>query len=110
MILWLSGAVSGKPDRNFAEFRKASYILWDAGFCVLSPLSIVAEGAPWDVAMRQTIAAMLKCNGVARLEGWRESKGARIESRLAKELGMPVKDVAEWAKEAENAVPDENGR
>lgn len=110
MILWLSGAVSGKPDRNAEEFRRASCRLWDAGFCVLSPLSIVAEGAPWEVAMRQAVSAMLKCNGVARLPDWRESRGARIESRLAKDLGMPVKDVSEWAKEAENDVPAENGR
>lgn len=49
--------------------------------------------------MKLSIRAMLRCEGVGRLPDWRSSRGARIESKLARDIGMPVKDVAEWCRE-----------
>jgi hypothetical protein len=39
---------------------------------------------------------MLNSDGLALLPDWEESKGARIEERLAREVGIPVKPIEEW--------------
>jgi len=50
----------------------------------------------WEYAMKYDISEMLACDGVAVLADWHDSKGARIEARLAEDLGMPVKTVDRW--------------
>ena len=42
----------------------------------------------WNFAMKICIIEMLNCNAVLLLDDWQSSKGAQIEYRLAKELGI----------------------
>jgi len=46
--------------------------------------------------MKQDIREMLRCDGVALLPSWEESRGARIEARLAGELGMTARPLSWW--------------
>ena len=39
---------------------------------------------------------MLLCNGVSLLPDWKKSKGAKIEAKLARELGLDVRDSKDW--------------
>lgn len=98
MILYVVGPVTGRDDLNRVAFDAAARMLREAGHAPVLPHSHVPRDAEWGAAMRLSIRAMLSCEGVARLPDWRSSKGARIESGLARDLGMPVMDVAEWAK------------
>ena len=109
MILYVVGPMTGRENLNREAFDEAARALREAGHFASIPHRNVPPEAEWCDAMKSSIRAMLRCEGVARLPDWRSSKGARIETKLAKRLGMPVKDVAEWAKEGANAVPDENG-
>jgi hypothetical protein len=51
--------------------------------------------------MRTAISLMLRCDGVALLPDWKQSKGAKIEARLARDLGIAVKAAKEWLCETE---------
>lgn len=100
MILYVVGPVTGRDNLNREAFAEAARALTDAGHFPSLPHRNVPPDAPWADAMRLSIRAMLRCEGVARLPDWRSSKGARIESQLARWIGMPVKDVAEWCRRA----------
>ena len=99
MILYIVGPVTGRPNLNREAFADAARALSEAGHFPSIPHRNVPSDAPWEDAMRTSIRAMLRCDGVARLPDWRSSNGARIESKLALDVGMPVKDVAEWCRE-----------
>lgn len=99
MILYVAGPVTGRSNLNREAFAEAARALTDAGHFPSIPHRNVPPDAPWCDAMKSSIRAMLRCDGVARLPDWRSSRGARIESKLARDIGMPVMDVAEWCKE-----------
>ena len=40
--------------------------------------------------MLKDIADLLQCNAIYMLQGWEDSKGARIEHYIATEIGMPI--------------------
>ena len=42
--------------------------------------------------MRVAIPELCKCDAIYMLEGWRHSKGARLEHTIARELGMEIRD------------------
>jgi hypothetical protein len=51
--------------------------------------------------MRIVLAVMLQCDGVALLPDWEDSRGAKIEERLAGELGIETLPIDGWIKRAE---------
>lgn len=50
----------------------------------------------WLDYMRASLLDIAACDGVATLPGWERSSGARIEARLAADLGLPVKPLMQW--------------
>ena len=40
-------------------------------------------------------------DGVAMLDGWEQSRGARLERQVAEACGIPCKTVNEWLEEAQ---------
>ena len=68
---YISGPMTGLPDYNRAAI----------------------EGDPswtWQQWMREALRLQLHCDVVHMLPGWRKSRGARIERRLALILGQRV--------------------
>ena len=49
----------------------------------------VGEIHHWSCYMRHDLIDMLKCDGIVLLPDWFYSTGARIELKLADDLGMP---------------------
>jgi len=96
MRLYLSGKITGNDNyrKDFAEGRAR---LENAGYDVCDPTDLgFPEDIPWEDAMRHDIREMLGCDGVALLPSWEESGGARIEARLARDLGMPTRPLSRW--------------
>ena len=93
--IYISGKITGEADYHI-KFLCAENKLFNEGYCPVNPASFVARGTCWEKAMRTVLRAMLECDGVALLPDWRKSKGARIEKRLALEIGMPVKPIKDW--------------
>ena len=102
MRIYIIGPVSGFDDLNLPAFEKACDELCAAGYAPLMPHDFVAADADWQKAMRRSIETLAKADGVACLDGWQQSRGARIEGRLAKALGIEVASVDTWCKAGEH--------
>lgn len=91
MKLYLAGPMTGHADLNFPAFHAEAKRLRALGFEVINPAEINADPtAGWLECMRADIKALADCDGVALLPGWGDSRGARIEQGLARDLGLLV--------------------
>jgi hypothetical protein len=98
--IYICGKVTGDP--NYQEkFREEGERLFSLGYEPNDPAACISSKEEWLRAMKLAIRMMLLCDGVSLLPDWRKSKGAKIEARLARELGMDVRDSKKWLK-AEN--------
>lgn len=87
-------------DFNYPAFHAAQTVLEDVGFEVKNPAQVkVPRGVivDWSWYMRKGLDLLLRSDGVAVLDGWKKSRGARIETQLAQDLGMPIAPVLDWA-------------
>jgi hypothetical protein len=87
-ILYVSGPMSGLPDYNFPAFDTAARRLRDVGYTVINP----AEN--WGAATH--IHQVLLADGIATLQGWGLSLGARLEVDIADNVGIPVEMLEHW--------------
>lgn len=104
--LYIIGPVTGKPNDNKAAFAEARRALEADGYLCAIPHDYVSEGTDWSTAMRISITAMLSLehgirnkpafDGVAMLDGWEQSEGARIEKQVAEALGIPCRPWREY--------------
>lgn len=106
--LYLIGPVTSKPNDNRQAFEKAATRLEADGYAVDIPHAYTNLGEDWGFCMRRSITAMLTIDhngsslfdGVAMLDGWEESKGAKIEKQLAESLGIPCRPWREYLNPA----------
>ncbi len=97
MRLYIAGPMTGIPGRNADEFNKAAARLRACGYEVINPVDVNPDpDVLWGEAMRQDIPQLCTCDGVATLEGWNASKGARLEVTIATALDMGFGSVSEW--------------
>lgn len=109
MRVYISGPVTGMPDLNLPAFERAADLATSLGKTPLVPHWFVPAGASWEEAMRRCVETLAKADELWALPGWRESRGARIEVALAKELGIECMEVgaARPAEGREGRVEDE---
>ena len=88
--IYLSGPMTGLPNLNFPAFATMTTTLRDSGHAVTNPAELNPDGGSWNDCMRRDIAALMDCDTVATLPGWKESKGAQLEVLIAQHLGMTV--------------------
>lgn len=113
--LYIIGPVTGIKDRNKPAFDAAQKELEAFGYFTKIPLEFIPADASHDLAMLLSINEMCAPNGmdfvlnghvsplyqgVALLDGWEQSEGARTEKLVAEVCGIPCKTVAEWIEEA----------
>lgn len=92
MKVYISGKISGtdliKTRKHFAAVAKATKRL---GYEPVNPLENgLSEHDTWEAHMLKDIIDLLQCNAIYMLQGWQESKGARIEHYIATEIGIPI--------------------
>lgn len=106
--LYIAGPMSGYPDSNYPAFHEAKKWLQAVGYGVVSPADFGAgDGLGHYVDLiRVDIQALLDCEGVATLEYWWESPGARNEVANAGLLKMPIRSVDEWLARAPQELGD----
>ena len=103
--VYVSGPMSGLPDRNFTAFHEHSKRLREMGFTVLNPaasseeLGIRGHHTHEEIAhvlpqaFRADITSVLTCDAVVLIgepEHIEKSVGADCELRIARWLGKPI--------------------
>lgn len=88
---YLAGPMSNLPDFNYPAFHKAAALLRANGLHVENPAeNPVPDCGTWAAYMRMALAQLVTCDAIALLPGWTASRGARLEHKVAVELGMRV--------------------
>lgn len=93
MKVYISGPITGKTMSELAgSFEVVADRIRRAGFTPINPFDMAHWGLSWGTYMR--IAAEILTSGevdaVYMLRGWGRSKGATMEHKWAKRLGIPV--------------------
>lgn len=111
--LYLIGPVTGKPNDNRYAFVQARKALKAEGYACDIPHDYIAEGTPWQDAMRISIRQMLsnrvqsteqQYEGIAMLDGWEKSEGATLEKQVAEALGIPCRPWRDYLSPANGAA------
>ena len=94
MKIYLAGKITGMELLSAQEkFRSYEFRLKEMGFTdIVNPLKIspYRTGKIWSDYMRDCIRALCDCNAIALMPCWKESKGARLEKRIARNLEMQI--------------------
>jgi hypothetical protein len=94
MATYISGPMSGIPELNFPAFIDAAERLRAVGVDVVSPTELPhndePSDQPWEFYLRHDLKALLDCDSIFMLPGWRKSRGARLEHLVAEKLNFRV--------------------
>ena len=89
--IYVAGPMSGIPEFNYPAFNRVAAELRAQGHHVENPAENPAPSCgSWEAYMRMAITQLVMCDEIHMLPGWSLSKGAEIEYRLAKTLGITV--------------------
>lgn len=93
--IYISGPMTGVPEHNFPAFHAAAERLRRAGYTVVNPAENFAGRTDLsrELYMRLDVGLLATCDAVAMLPGWRDSRGARVEYLLAREMGLELMDA-----------------
>ena len=89
--IYLSGPMTGKPGLNHPLFNAQAARLRALGYEVINPAEVIlTPGSSWQECMRNAIHLLCKCDTIALLPGWADSKGAVLECYIARETNISV--------------------
>jgi hypothetical protein len=90
-VVYISGGMTGIKDHNIPEFNRVAEILKGKGYEVINPAEFgFSDEFTWEDYMKRDIGELVKADIVATLNGWENSRGARLEVFIARELGIEV--------------------
>lgn len=100
MKVYISGPVTGTTDYP-ARFAQAAAFLRNHGYEVINPVAIMApmpESTTWEGYMAVSLSLLTQADAIYSLRGWRDSKGAVVERKMAEALGVEVLDLIDEMK------------
>lgn len=96
-LIYVSGGMTGYELFNFPEFNRVAELLRRRGYAVINPADKgIIDGWTWADYLKYDLAQVIRCDGVATLDGWQHSKGARLECTVAEGLEIPVLAYQDW--------------
>ena len=94
--VYISGPITNNPA-SWLSFKKAQQFLGSGGHKVYNPMDIEepnpvteTEEETWVYYMKKALKMLLGADCIYMLEGWEESRGARMEFWVATQLNIPV--------------------
>lgn len=90
--MYISGKISGCSRKDVeAKFKRAEFYLEGFGYKTVSPLKNgIPSGFPRIIHMICDIFMMFFCDSIYMLSDWQDSKGAKLENKIAYFLGKAV--------------------
>lgn len=90
--VYISGAISGHDiEERKCAFAKRAESFKRKGFKAVSFLDNgLSQDASYEAHMRADIALMLTCDSVYMMEGWQNSRGAKMEHDVAEICGLEI--------------------
>lgn len=90
MKVYISGAITNNPNYK-KDFAIAEKSLKEQGYKVFNPASLgEVDGWTWKDYMKRDIKQLMECDAILLLDNWVNSKGARLEAIIAKNLGLKI--------------------
>lgn len=88
--IYISGKITGEDPREVeVRFAAAEGAIEKMGHKAVNPLKNgLSPTEPWHEHMRRDIRALTRCTAIFLIPGWEQSKGARLEYEIARQLGM----------------------
>ena len=93
--VYLAGKITGDPGYK-QKFANAAAELEKAGFIVLNPAILPAEGFTYEAYLRMSMAMLEECEAVCFLPDWIDSRGAAFECGAAMGKGKCVFMFEDW--------------
>jgi hypothetical protein len=91
--VYISGKISGLEFADaYSNFEFAEkYINLLTNHVAVNPMKIEhVHDLSWESYMVEDIRALFSCDAIYLLSNWEESKGARIEKAIAKEMDIEI--------------------
>lgn len=88
--------MTGHDDHNFPAFHAAATRFRQAGWDVANPAENFdgRTDLPREAYLRADMVMLAQCDAIAMLPGWEDSRGAKLEYTVARELGCATLDAA----------------
>lgn len=93
MKIYISGPITGHDTKEvFRNFEAAEKDLQRQGHRTINPLDNYIPEIPrdWVDYMVLDIAQLMRCEAIYMLTGWENSRGARIEHNIAREMELVI--------------------
>lgn len=89
---YIAGKIGDLPEAEYkANFEEGKKDVRELGYEPVSPVDLPHEhGRTWSEYMKEDISEMCKCDYVYALRNWTQSRGAKIEVKLAMKLGLTI--------------------
>lgn len=92
--VYISGPITGTKDylEKFEDIETA-LVLIHQGVEVINPAKVNAnlpKSTTWEEYMRMSLCMLSMCDGIYMMEGWQQSRGAKLEYAYAKGMGITV--------------------
>lgn len=113
--VYIAGPITGLERQAVIDrFALAERQLTLLGFRAVNPARhlnhLISYGDHWSFWMRLCIAEMMTCSAIFLLDGWEASRGARLEHKIARELGLAILRAADTgAAETDQPLSKRNG-
>jgi len=92
MKVYISGQITSlRHDQYRQAFKNAAEYLKGQGHEPVDPSELgKPEQRSWHYYMKKAIPLLCECDAIYMMDGWTQSKGAKLENTIARGLDMPI--------------------